>query len=95
MRPAGLLGLAAACLTTPFVLPAAAAGATANQGTNAEVERAAPPPDESDGGYRPRWADPNAKPSEPGVENDPTPFDPADVDANSDTLNNNLNNVDQ
>ena len=95
MRPAGLFVLAAACLTTLFVLPAAA-GTAANQGTNAEVEKAAPPPDEGDGGgYRPRWADPNAKPSEPGVENDPTPFDPADVDANSDTLNNNLNNVDQ
>ena len=44
-------------------------------------------------GYRPRWADPNAKPPEPGIENDPTPFDPADVDANSDTLNNNLSPI--
>jgi hypothetical protein len=95
MRAAGFLVLAgAACLTTLFALPAAA-GAPADQGTNAEVEKVAPPPDEGDGGYRPRWADPNAKPSEPGVENDPTPFDPADVDANSNTLDNTINNVDQ
>jgi hypothetical protein len=94
MRPAGPLVLLAACLTTQYSQPARA-GASAEQGTSVEVEKPAPPPVEENQGYRPRWADPDAKPPQPGIENDPTPFDPSDVDANSDTLNNNLNNVDQ
>ena len=93
MRPAGLPVLAAACLTMLFAFPAAA-GAPGDPANNAEVEKPAAAPIENDEGYRPRWADPNAKPPEPGIENDPTPFDPAEVDANSDTLNNNINPVD-
>ncbi|MGI9403228.1 MAG: hypothetical protein ACR2OF_01820 [Hyphomicrobium sp.] len=31
-----------------------------------------------DGGYRPEWADPNPRPSDLGVNEDPTPFDPSD-----------------
>jgi hypothetical protein len=31
-----------------------------------------------DGGYRPEWTDPNAGPSENGVNDDPTPFLPSD-----------------
>jgi hypothetical protein len=94
MREAGLLVLSVACLITAYSLPATA-GAPAEQGTSVQVEKPVPPPVENNQGYRPRWADPDAKSPEPGVENDPTPFDPSDVDANSDTLNNNLNNIDQ
>jgi len=31
-----------------------------------------------DGGYRPEWADPNPRPSDIGVNEDPTPFNPSD-----------------
>jgi len=66
-----------------------------DEGTSVEVERPAAAPAEPDPSYRPPWADPFAKAPEPGIANDPTPFDPSDVDTNSDTLNNNLNNMDQ
>lgn len=33
---------------------------------------------DDDGGYRPDWANPNAGPSEIGVNDDPTPFYPSD-----------------
>ena len=89
MRPTGLVALTVAFLLPLFPMTAAA-GADAQGGTNVEVQKPAAAPVEPEGGYRPRWADPNAKPPEPGIENDPTPFDPADVDANTDTLNNNL-----
>jgi len=32
-------------------------------------------------GYRPAWANPYAEPPEVGINDDPTPFDPADVDS--------------
>lgn len=32
-------------------------------------------------GYRPAWANPYAEPPEIGVNDDPTPFDPGDVDS--------------
>ena len=64
-----------------------------DDGTSLEVEKPAAVPADSDAGYRPSWANPNAKPPDPGIENDPTPFNPADVDANTDTLN--INNLDQ
>lgn len=32
-------------------------------------------------GYRPAWANPYAEPPYVGVNDDPTPFDPADVDS--------------
>jgi len=32
-------------------------------------------------GYRPAWANPYADPPEIGVNDDPTPFDPSDVDS--------------
>lgn len=32
-------------------------------------------------GYRPAWANPYAEPSDLGVNDDPTPFDPSDVDS--------------
>jgi hypothetical protein len=84
-------------LTVAFLLPlfplTATAGAGAEGGTSMEVEKPAVAPAEPEGGYRPRWADPNAKPPEPGIENDPTPFNPADVDANTDTLNNNISPI--
>lgn len=31
-------------------------------------------------GYRPAWADPYAEPSGLGINDDPTPFDPSDVE---------------
>jgi hypothetical protein len=86
MKPVGLFALTMASLL-PFYPIAAAAGA----GTSIEKPTVAPAEPET--GYRPRWADPNAKPPEPGIENDPTPFDPADVDANTDTLNNNISPI--
>jgi hypothetical protein len=61
--------------------------------SNIQIERPASAPSEGETGYRPRWADPNATPSLPGIENDPTPFNPSDVDRNTDTLN--INNLDQ
>ena len=94
MRPAGLFALVAACLIA-LLSHSAFAGSTAEQGTSVEVEKPATPPVENNQGYRPPWANPDAKPPEPGIENDPTPFDPSDVDSNSDALNNNLNNLDQ
>ncbi|MFA5898396.1 MAG: hypothetical protein WC829_04705 [Hyphomicrobium sp.] len=89
----------AGCRTTAIaglmaLLPTFAV-AGAGEGTNLEIERPATPPPEADTGYRPPWANPNAKPPQPGIENDPTPFNPSDVDSNSDALNNNLNNMDQ
>lgn len=94
MKQAGPVVFAVAWLTALIPL-AAAAGAGTDEGTRIELEKPAPAPVEKEPGYRPRWADPDANPPEPGIENDPTPFDPVDVDANSDTLNNNLNNMDQ
>ena len=93
MRQAGVLVLAVVLSTAVFGF-AASAGSPADQGTAAQLEKPAAAPVERDPGYRPRWADPDAKPPEPGIENDPTPFDPSEVDANSDTLNNNINPVD-
>jgi hypothetical protein len=92
MKSAGLVALTVASLL-PFYPFTAAAGAGAAGGTSMEVEKPAAAPAEPEAGYRPRWADPNAKPPEPGIENDPTPFDPADVDANTDSLNNNLSPI--
>jgi hypothetical protein len=91
MKSAGHVALTVAFLLPLFPLTAAA-GAAGN-GTSVEVEKPAAAPAEPEAGYRPRWADPNAKPPEPGIENDPTPFDPADVDANTDSLNNNLSPI--
>jgi hypothetical protein len=92
MKQAGLFALAVAFLV-PLAPTAAVAGATGDDGTSVQVEKPAAAPAEPETGYRPRWADPNAKPPEPGIENDPTPFDPADVDANTDTLNNNISPI--
>ena len=92
MKKAGILYLSAAFLTTAFILPAAA-GAPAKNGSSVEVEKPAAAPADTDQGYRPRWADPNAKPPEPGIENDPTTFNPADVDVNTDQLNNNISPI--
>lgn len=33
---------------------------------------------DDEGGYRPDWANPNAGPSNMGVNEDPTPFNPSD-----------------
>ena len=93
MQKAGTLLLFVACLTTVLALPAAA-GAPANKDNSIEVEKPAEAPADTDQGYRPRWADPNAKPPEPGIENDPTTFDPSDVGVNTDQLNNNISPID-
>jgi hypothetical protein len=90
MKPVGLIALTMAFLL-PFYPITAAAGAGTGEGTS--IEKPAVAPAEPETGYRPRWADPNAKPPEPGIENDPTPFNPADVDANTDTLNNNISPI--
>lgn len=90
MMQRGFRVVAVAALTA--LLPTGAAIA-ADEGTSIQVERPAAPPPEPDVGYRPPWANPNAKPPQPGIENDPTPFDPSNVDGNSDTLN--INNLDQ
>ncbi len=37
-------------------------------------------------GYRPDWANPYAQPRELGVNDDPTPFNPADVDSGPNPL---------
>lgn len=74
---------------TAFAQPPARAG-----DGSVQLEREAAPPGDGEPGNRPRWADPNAAPPQPGIENDPTPFDPADVGTNADTLNNNINPLD-
>jgi hypothetical protein len=87
-------GFRVAAITGLMAFFATGSAIGGDEGTSIEVEKpAAVAPDESDGGYRPPWANPNAKPPMPGIENDPTPFNPADVDSNSDTLN--INNLDQ
>ncbi len=83
-----LLPLFVALVASPF-----AAWAGDEQGTSLKVEKPVAVPPDNDAGYRPRWADPNAKPSQPGIESNPTPFNPADVDANSDPLD--IKNLDQ
>jgi hypothetical protein len=85
MIKAGLRVLVVACLTSALPLAAKAGG---EAGKSIEIEKPAAAPAESDAGYRPPWADPNAKPPQPGIENDPTPFNPSDVDQNTDTLSN-------
>lgn len=99
MTKAGRIALAVTLiiplhLTTALVGPSQA-GSSADSGTSVEVERPAGPGPETSPGYKPRWADPNARPPMPGIDSEPTPFNPADVDTNSDPLSNNLNNVDQ
>ena len=99
MTKAGRIALAVTLtislhLTTVLV-DASRAGSSANSGTSVEIERPAGPRSEPAPGYKPRWADPNARPPMPGIDSEPTPFNPADVDTNSDPLSNNLNNVDQ
>jgi hypothetical protein len=37
-------------------------------------------------GYRPDWANPYAEPRAPGINDDPTPFDPSDVDSGPNPL---------
>jgi hypothetical protein len=37
-------------------------------------------------GYRPAWANPYAEPEELGVNDDPTPFNPSDVDSGPNPL---------
>lgn len=87
-------GFRVIAITGLMVLLPTGAAMSAEDGTSVEVERpAAMPQPEPDTGYRPPWANPNAKPPMPGIENDPTPFNPADVDSNSDTLN--INNLKQ
>ena len=58
------------------------------EATNAEIEAPAAQQPEPSEGYRPPWADPYAKPPMPGIENDPTPFNPADVDSGPSPLSN-------
>ena len=84
MMQAGFRVIAVACLTA--IIPLAAAAGD-GQGNNIQVEKPATVPEKSEKGYRPAWADPNAKPPQPGIENDPTPFNPSDMNANTDTLN--------
>lgn len=67
----------------------AAAVAFAPLGASARESRGDPREDEDSmslaspnyPGYRPAWANPYAEPEELGVNDDPTPFDPADVDS--------------
>ena len=87
-------GFRVAAIAMLAALSSAGVAVRAEDGKGVEIERpAAAPTPEPETGYRPPWADPNAAPSMPGIENDPTPFNPADVDQNSDTLN--INNLDQ
>ena len=89
MKKAGIFVLTAACAAVSFA-PPATAGATDNSAGDQAAEPLLPPVEKDTSGYRPPWADPDAKPPEPGIENDPVPFNPSDVDSKSDGLNNNL-----
>lgn len=84
MMQAGFRVIAVACLTALFPLAAAAGD---GQDHSIEIEKRTTAPEQGEKGYRPAWADPYAKPPQPGIENDPTPFDPSDMNANTDTLN--------
>ena len=86
-------GCRVAAITAVMALIPASGAVAAEERSDIQIEKPAGAPAEIDTGYRPRWADPNATPSLPGIENDPTPFNPSDVDANTDTLN--INNLDQ
>lgn len=82
MRQAGILVFAAACMTAAFALPVAAAETAGEVLAPQQVTPNSPPPEDSDD-YRPPWADPDAKPPEPGIDDDPTPFNPSNVDGKS------------
>ena len=88
MKKAGICVLTAACAAVSFSLPATAG--TADKSAGDQAAEPMLPRVDKDKGDRPPWADPDAKPDEPGIENDPVPFNPADVDSKSDGLNNNL-----
>lgn len=98
MTKAGRIALAVTLIIplhlTTALVGSSQAGSSVNPGTRVEVERPAGPGPENAPGYKPRWADPYAQPPMPGIDSEPTPFNPADVDTNSDPLSNNLNNVD-
>lgn len=98
MTKAGRIALAVTLIIplhlTTALVGSSQAGSSANSGTSVEVERPAGSGPENAPGYKPRWADPYAQPPMPGIDSEPTPFNPADVDTNSDPLSNNLNNVD-
>jgi hypothetical protein len=85
MRRVAVPALLAALLLTTVPL------AAQEGGTGAEIEAPAGSPagaEPAQQGYRPPWADPYAEPPMPGIENDPTPFDPADVDSGPSPLSN-------
>lgn len=88
MRRAGTLIFVAVCMSAICVQPAAAAEPTIQTVTPQQGQANPPPPDEGDQDYKPPWADPDAKPPEPGIDDDPTPFNPSDVDGKS-VLDNN------
>jgi hypothetical protein len=86
-------GCRIAAITAVMAMISTSGAIAAEERSNIQIEKPASAPPENDGGYRPAWADPYAQPPEPGIENDPTPFNPSDVDRNTDTLN--INNLDQ
>jgi hypothetical protein len=87
MRHAGILVSIAACALAMCAQPAAAAEPGTQTVAPRQVQTNPPPPDEGED-YRPPWADPDAKPPEAGIDDDPTQFNPTNVDGSSPLDNN-------
>lgn len=86
-------GLRVTAVAGPTAFIPLEATADDERGTSSEIEKPAAAPAERDTGYRRAWANPYAKPPEPGVENDLTLFDASDVDSSTEKLA--INNLDQ
>ncbi len=88
MRHAGIIVLFAVCTAVICAGPAAAAGPGTQTVGPPQVQPNPPPPGAGDQDYKPPWAEPDAKPPEVGIDDDPTPFNPSNVDGSSPLDNN-------
>jgi hypothetical protein len=77
MKKTAALSLLLAATTMLAPLGASARETSEIPGEEDDVTSLASPGYE---GYRPAWANPYAEPEDLGINNDPTPFDPAEVD---------------
>ncbi len=84
MQKLGFFLAAMAILVTAHAPPAAAAREHELRAQRYDDPNSLASPDYE--GYRPAWANPYAEPGDVGVNDDPTPFDPADVDSGPNPL---------
>lgn len=83
MQKLGVL-LAVMALIVSAQAPLAAASRERERALPLDDPRSLASPDYE--GYRPAWANPYAEPGEIGVNDDPTPFYPSDVDSGPNPL---------